>query len=239
MASTTTVGAMMSRRARRLSNSAAMRRLLNNAEVDPAFDAVDPVDAKSNDIANLGLVANWGQHCGVPQLDLGALATVRQDYAVEDFADMTPQRNGLEEVDAGSFKGAIASPRRLHDGGEFFERFQCPGWCVVIAAMREHDLVRESVTHSSQGSSDMGIDRGDRSMERLLGHLMVEERLIAGTPEAAGSPRQQRGLVRLVGIKGANAIGIADLFGPLDLEGPGGAPHLFDGALVQWWQRSE
>lgn len=72
----TTIGAMLTRRPTRLSRSVRIRGLEDNAELHPTFLAIDAVEAKTDRLANLGLLANWCKHCGVVQLDLGPIAAM-------------------------------------------------------------------------------------------------------------------------------------------------------------------
>jgi len=98
------IGEMISRRASRPSSSATRRRLVNNAELHLAFDAVDTVQAELDDVTNLWLVSNGRKDSRFAELHLGTLAAVRKHYAVKDVANAAAQRNCLNEVDAGSFK---------------------------------------------------------------------------------------------------------------------------------------
>ena len=95
--------------------------------------------------------------------------------------------------------------------------------------MCKNDLVCESVTDAAQWSGDMGIDRSDSPMQRLFRKMVVEERFVTSTAEAAGCSGEQRGLVCIIGVEFSDTIWIADPVGPIDAESSGGPSYFAAG----------
>ena len=72
-------------------------------------------------------------------------------------------------------------------------------------------------------SDHMGIGRSDRRVLGTIGQVVIAKRQIAGAAKTTCALGQQGRRVGRVRSEATNPFGVADVIGPVDVEGPGGA----------------